>query len=105
MQRGGTGKQQRKGLPALSITSLTCIDSVKDFLEITRKQLGGIRKRQIKVLPPRSTALDAFTKRAKTTSPQIHKKPLASSQLQLNRVMQMQRRFLKAASVQAVALL
>jgi hypothetical protein len=42
-QRGGFEKQQSKGLPILSITSLSCSRmGQKELLKTSRKQRGGI---------------------------------------------------------------
>ena len=103
-QRGGFRKQLSKGLPAHSLPSRECTIKATVLPKTTNKQCGGIGKRQSKGLRRRSFLLESYTSMVKVTFPLIDEKPLASSQLQLNRATQRQSHFLHAISIRAVVL-
>jgi hypothetical protein len=102
-QHSGIGKQQSKGLPTLSITSLPCTRMAKGLIATKRKQWVGTRKQLSKVILSRRSLLDSIITMAKMASRLLDKKLLASSQLRQNRATQAHRSVLKTILEQAVA--
>jgi hypothetical protein len=76
----------------------------KELSKTGCKQFCGFGKQQSKVMPPRSSSLDVCTARAKEASSPIDKKPLATSQLRLNKATKTQRLILQTTPVQSAAL-